>query len=188
MGPDGGPVSDAAPGDTAPDANTPVEGTDGADAESDAIAPLDCVPEIQLGAHPLGETDITTFVPYVGGDELCVELGTQGFLMVVYGFQTRCGIDEPFSLCVDIQLEGEVLGDVCLKKQKWTGSDDDWNYYMNIFLVVASSLDEFKDANAYYGETATVSVSIEDDEGHAVAGSADVVMIDCWGACQIPED
>lgn len=124
---DAGDAGDALPGDSAP-ADTAVADT--------ARPPA---PELVLGTNAVGSNDPTAFVALEEHDALEVQLGFQGFWMVVLALKTRDIFTGPLRLEAHLSAGGAEQGSLVLGNQKLAPGGDGYAYFYNFFLVVADA-------------------------------------------------
>ncbi|MCB9733650.1 MAG: hypothetical protein H6745_13705 [Deltaproteobacteria bacterium] len=142
---DGG--GDTVVGDTTP-ADTAVADTSGPPS-----------PELVLGTNDVGSNDPTAFEALEEHDELEVQLGFQGFWMVVLAFKTRDIFTTPLYLEAHLTAGGVEQGSLVLGGQKLADGGDGYGYYYNFFLVV-------NDPGVAGGE-GSILFKAQDDEGHS---------------------
>lgn len=94
-------------------------------------------PFFELGNNTTGKSTPDHFFPVADGDKLNVELGPQGLWMVVLAFRTKALMTPPLVLTGRVEMDGELLGELKLGKQKLLPGPKGVSYYYNFFLVVA---------------------------------------------------
>ncbi len=145
-------------GDVAEIATADVVSVDGAAKDSVFI----------FGVNTTGKSTPEHFKPLAEGAEIKVELGPQGLWMVVLAFRTNNLLKPPLVLGGRVEMEGELLGELKLAKQKLLPGPKNYYYYYNFFLVVAPE--------GVAGKKATISFTVTDTEGPKVALVHPVVL------------
>lgn len=121
-----------------------------------------------LGTNTTGKSTPDQFTALPKGAELNVELGPQGLWMVVLAFQTRDLVQPPLVMTGRVEIDGELLGELKLGKQKLLPGPAGMSYYYNFFLVVAPE--------GVAAKTAIIHFSVEDVAGPKVSMQHPVLL------------
>lgn len=110
--------------------------TAGDSAQGGDTAPVN-TPLFELGTNTTGKSTPDTYKKLPEGSEINVELGPQGLWMVVLAFRTKSLLKPPLVLGGRVEMDGVLLGELKLGKQKLLPGPNSISYYYNFFLVVA---------------------------------------------------
>jgi hypothetical protein len=151
--------------------DTTSAATDTAPTDADGSAVFGAVPDkpvFELGTNITGKSTPEYYKALPEGAEINVELGPQGLWMVVLAFRTKNLLKPPMVLGGRVELEGALLGELKIAKQKLLPGPADFSYYYNFFLVVAPE--------GVAGKSAVITVTADDAEGSKVDLSHPVVL------------
>ena len=160
----GGEGQDPAPADSDIQASTDTQQSDTAAASDTG----DTAPFFELGNNTTGKSTPEHFFPLPDNAKLNVELGPQGLWMVVLAFRTRNLLNPPMILTGRVEMDGKLLGELKLGKQKLLKGPKGLSYYYNFFLVVAPE--------GVDNKAATITFIAEDDGGEKVNLKKPVVL------------
>lgn len=151
--------------------DTTSAATDTAPTDADGSAVFAAVPDkpvFELGTNTTGKSTPEHYKVLPEGAEINVELGPQGLWMVVLAFRTKKLLKPPMVLGGRVELEGELLGELKIAKQKLLPGPAGFSYYYNFFLVVAPE--------GVAGKTAVIAITVNDAEGPKVNLTHPVVL------------
>lgn len=142
----------------------------GSNSTGDAAA-LDATPTsafFELGTNTTGKSTPQYYQPLPAGAKINVELGPQGLWMVVLAFRTQAMLKPPLILGGKVEMDGALLGELKLGKQKLLPGPGGDSYYYNFFLVVAPE--------GVDGREATIHFTASDADGEKVNLKHQVVL------------
>lgn len=151
--PDTSATDTASTADTGSGADSAAVNTNKGDTNKDG-------PVFILGTNKTGKSTPEFFKPVPENSELNVEFGPQGLWMVVLAFKTKGLLKPPMLLGGRVEMDGALLGELKLAKQKLLPGGDDHHYYYNFFLVVAPE--------GVAGKKAIITFTASDKDGEKV--------------------
>lgn len=121
---------------------------------------------VQAGTNPLGAKEAGSFHRLLTGDELTIEWGFQGFLMIVLAARANAPGPQPIWMTSTLTLDGEVVASARIHEKALVSGGDGWYYSFDHFVLTP-------DPEPWIMKDLVLSVALEDDTG-ALLGESTV--------------
>jgi hypothetical protein len=113
---------------------------------------------VQAGTNPVSAKEAGAFHHLVTGDELTIEWGFQGFMMIVLAARANAPGPQPIWMSSALTLDGEVVASARIREKALVPGGDGWYYSFDHFVLTP-------DPDPWIMKDLVLSVALEDDAG-----------------------
>lgn len=145
----------------------PTDATDGGAPDAQDLTG----PKLIVGTHVAGLGSPEVFKELHPGDELEIELGTQGSWMVVIAFKTRDLFESKIQIECALTTGGDALSALAIGGQELVPGGDGWHYFYDLFVIIDDDL-----VPGLAGSSATITSTVRDTLDHVWQSDLEVVL------------